>query len=57
MITKEKKLDEFLSAQNLLEKKGIAIAINNEVVPRSEWEMTNFKENDQLLVITAAAGG
>ncbi len=37
--------------------KGVAIAINDEVIPRAEWEKTITKENDRILIITATAGG
>jgi len=36
---------------------GIAVAINSEVVPRSEWVTQTLQTNDRILVITATQGG
>ena len=36
---------------------GIAIAVNNKMIPRSEWEKFALQENDNLVVIKAACGG
>lgn len=36
---------------------GIAVAVNNTVVPRSEWERYFVKGNDKLIVIKATQGG
>jgi sulfur carrier protein len=39
------------------DKKGIAIAVNEEVIPKNQWDQFTIKENDRLLVIIAAQGG
>ncbi len=36
---------------------GIAVAVNNEVVPKAEWNNFTLKENDKILVIRAFQGG
>jgi thiamine biosynthesis protein ThiS len=36
---------------------GIAVAVNNEVVPRSQWAGTVLQEGDAVEVITAMQGG
>jgi sulfur carrier protein len=36
---------------------GIAIALNNEVIPKSELEKIIVKENDKVLIIRAFQGG
>ena len=36
---------------------GIAVAINDLVIPKSLWDNTIIAENDNILVITATAGG
>lgn len=52
-----------LTVQQLLnmeipdKQKGIAIAINNTVVPRIEWETKNIIQNDNILIIKATQGG
>lgn len=40
-----------------LPDKGIAIAVNNRMVPRTAWETTGLQENDNLVIIKAACGG
>jgi sulfur carrier protein len=37
--------------------KGIAVAINNKVVPKSSWEDHLVKENDNITIIRATQGG
>ncbi|MFL5727855.1 MAG: sulfur carrier protein ThiS [Cytophagaceae bacterium] len=37
--------------------KGIAVAINNEVIPKSDWEKYSLKENDKVTIIRATQGG
>ena len=39
------------------EPKGIAVALNRCVVPRSEWESTAVSSGSVLEIVTAAAGG
>ena len=36
---------------------GIAVALNMELVPRSEWDITTVQQGDALEVITARQGG
>lgn len=48
---------ENLIKQLDLPLKGTAIAINNEVIPKNNWNTQQLHENDQLLVITATQGG
>ena len=40
-----------------LQMGGIAVAINESVVPRAAWESTTLAENDKLLLIKACSGG
>ena len=37
--------------------RGIAIAVNGEVVPRSAWDATGLRPGDRVEVLTAAQGG
>jgi len=41
----------------LAERKGVAIAINDEVAPRSTWSLRTLAEADSVLVIQATQGG
>ena len=47
----------FLEQHNLSEKTGIAVAINQSVVPKSKWAEHKLITNDNILVITATQGG
>jgi sulfur carrier protein len=41
----------------LADRKGVAIAINDEVVPRSTWSARMLAASDSVLVIQATQGG
>ena len=36
---------------------GIALAINNTVIPKSNWNTHLIKETDDILIISATQGG
>ena len=46
-----------LSQQLELPQTGIAVAVNNRMVPRSEWEHFYIHEEDELIIIKAVCGG
>ncbi|WP_237039285.1 sulfur carrier protein ThiS [Phocaeicola faecalis] len=46
-----------LASQLALPEKGIAIAVNNKMTPRTEWNERILQPNDSLVVIKAACGG
>jgi sulfur carrier protein len=37
--------------------RGIAVAVNGSVVPRSSWEETRLDVDDKIEILTAVAGG
>jgi len=37
--------------------KGIAVALNADVVPRSTWSLTTVADGDRIELLTAAQGG
>ncbi|NGM67115.1 sulfur carrier protein ThiS [Sphingobacterium sp. SGR-19] len=37
--------------------KGIAVAVNNQVVPKTQWASTVLQDSDSILIITATQGG
>jgi sulfur carrier protein len=37
--------------------RGIAVARNEEVVPRSQWDRTVAEDGDRFEIVTAAQGG
>ena len=50
-------LMEALQVYGLTLKKGIAIAVNDRVIPKSSWESHQLLSSDQITIITAAQGG
>lgn len=41
----------------LAERKGVAVAVNGNVVPRSTWSTHALADGDRVLVIRATQGG
>lgn len=37
--------------------RGVAVAVNEEVVSRTEWERTAVREADRVEILTAVQGG
>jgi len=37
--------------------RGVAVALNGEVVPRSSWPVARLRDGDRVEVLTAAQGG
>jgi sulfur carrier protein len=40
-----------------IERRGIAVAINGEIVRRDEWSSTLLEDECSVEIVTAAAGG
>ncbi len=40
-----------------IQSTGIAIAVNNQVIPRSQWEAFLLAEGDKITIIRATQGG
>lgn len=38
-------------------RRGVAVALNGDVVPRSQWAATRLSPGDSLEVLTPTAGG
>lgn len=36
---------------------GIAVAVNNTVIPKTDWDNHTLSPTDQILIITATQGG
>ena len=58
----QQEISENTSVAQLVEQlkistNGIAIAINNTVVKKSEWNSTIIKNNDDILIIKSTQGG
>lgn len=46
-----------LALQLDLPEKGVAVAVSNKMVPRSEWENFAITEGVSIIVIRASCGG
>lgn len=49
-------VSDLAKEQNLPEK-GVALAISNEMVPRTEWANRQLKEGDDIVILKAFCGG
>jgi len=50
-------LAHLLGEIGLAERRGVAVAINDSVVPRASWLAHALAEGDHVLVIQATQGG
>jgi sulfur carrier protein len=48
---------DFISLVLKNEGTGIALAVNENIIPKDKWISYILKENDKLLIIKAVAGG
>ncbi|MFY9925204.1 MAG: sulfur carrier protein ThiS [Opitutaceae bacterium] len=46
-----------LGELGLAERRGVAAAVNGEVVPKAAWATRSLARNDRVLVIRATQGG
>lgn len=46
-----------LAQEHKLPEKGVAVAISNEMVPRTEWAQRALKEGDDIVILKAFCGG
>jgi len=51
------KITDALQSLNITARSGIAIAINNSVIPKTEWSTHSLQADDQLTLIKATQGG
>ena len=55
-VSENMKVNE-LAQQLQLPDKGIALAVNNQMIPRTEWSNTTLKAESHVIIIKAACGG
>lgn len=46
-----------LATEISLPEKGVAVAVNNRMVTRADWNHTAINEGDNIVVIKAVCGG
>ncbi len=50
------KVNDLLARFNI-DPRGIAVAVNGEVIRRADWANTFVETDDHVEIVTAAAGG
>jgi sulfur carrier protein len=50
-------LEQLLREMQLHERNGVAVAVNEQVVPRNQWKEQLLQAADRVMVIQATAGG
>ena len=50
-------LEALMAIEAPHKRKGIAVALNNRIIPQSFWAETILNDNDSILIITATQGG
>ena len=53
----DSRITDALSALGIASQKGIAIAVNNNVVPRTGWDTYTLQPEDKVTLIKATQGG
>ena len=48
---------DVLQALNIVSQKGIAIAVNQNVISHQEWDVYELKPDDKVMLIKATQGG
>jgi sulfur carrier protein len=56
-LIQEQPLSHVLETYALETGKGIAIAINNKIISRANWQDCIVKPNDKIIMIRATQGG
>lgn len=52
----DESVDELLERLGI-ERRGIAVALDGEIVRRAQWAMTRIVDNSTIEIVTAVAGG
>ena len=52
-----KNISELVQSLQMLNTNGIALAVNEKVIPKTEWEKFQLNGNDKILIIKATQGG
>lgn len=50
-------LEALMAIEAPQKRKGIAVALNNRIIPQSFWAETFLNDKDSILIITATQGG
>ena len=50
-------IQALLDIETPARQKGIAVAVNNSVVPKTDWDNYTLSPTDKILIISATQGG
>ena len=56
-ISEEASLKQLMTTLGYEQPRGVAVAVNDTVVPKSQWETQQLRANDRIMIITATQGG
>jgi len=56
-LTDKSNLQQVLENNGYLKPSGIAVAVNQQVIPKQKWTTFLLNNKDKILVITATQGG
>lgn len=57
-VNEQMKLSEFVTLRlNGKEPRGVAVALNEMIIPKSKWNDTLLNENDSVEIVHAVQGG
>jgi sulfur carrier protein len=56
-IPAEATVSDAVEASGAEARRGVAVAVEGEVVPRSEWDSTPLRDGQQVEVLHAVQGG
>ena len=56
-LESESTLQDLLASLELVDKTGIAVAVNESVVTRTAWPDCSLSESDRVTIIQATQGG
>ena len=58
ILNEQMNLSEFIKMRlNTTEPKGVAVALNETIIPKSKWSDTFINENDNVEIVHAVQGG
>jgi sulfur carrier protein len=56
-LNEKANLYDLLEVTEYATQKGIAVAVNNCVIRKHDWESHQLQENDKVLIVSATKGG
>ncbi|HYH57227.1 MAG TPA: sulfur carrier protein ThiS [Anseongella sp.] len=56
-LEKHSSLSAVLTALGLGQGQGLALAVNNRIIPRAQWAEFPLQNNDRIILVRAAQGG